>query len=368
MRKVNFLDLKAQYPLIRADIETKFRDIIDRSGFVSSKYVAEFEQAFAAYCGVKYCVAVSNGTNALQCALIAAGISRDDEVIIPVNTFIATAEAISLVGAKPVFVDIQSDNSYLIDPQKIRDAITPKTKAIIPVHLYGQSADMDPILSVARQYGLEVIEDACQAHGALYNGKRVGSMGLCGAFSFYPGKNLGAWGEGGAIVTNDESLAEKMRLLRDHGSPKKYSHDIVGGNYRMSEFQGAVLTVKLRHLDDWNEARRKNAGFYCRELSDIRGVTLPYTLLQNQSVWHLFVIRHYARERLMDYLKERGVYTGIHYPTPLHMTSAYADLGFRPGDFPIAESHQRDILSLPMYAELTEDDMMYVVEMIKTFT
>lgn len=366
MKEVKFLDLKAQYPLIREEINKKFEEIINNSAFVAGKNVKEFEQKFSEYLGVKNCITVNNGTAALYLPLLAMGISPGDEVIIPINTFFATAEAVSLLGAKPVFVDMD-EVTYLIDTTKIEAKITPRTKGIIPVHLYGQCADMDAINAIANKHNLFVLEDCCQAHGASYKGKRAGTFGKLAAFSFYPGKNLGAWGEGGSVVTNDDSLADKIRLLRDHGSRIKYRHDIVGGNFRIDEFQGAVLAVKLPHLENWNSQRRENAKKYLAQLANVKNIMVPRVLEKNVPVWHLFVIRSSMRDGLMNFLKEKGVQTGMHYPTPLHLTIAYADLGYKLGDFPVAEKVQSEILSLPMYAELSGDDINYVAECIKEF-
>lgn len=363
---VKFLDLKAQYPLIKDEIMGRFADIIDRTAFVSGTYVQSFEEDFARYCETEHAVAVSNGTNALYVALMALGVSHGDEVIVPANTFIATAEAVSLIGATPVFVDAV-EATALIDVTKIEAAITPNTKAIIPVHLYGQCADMDPILAIAKQHGLFVIEDACQAHGARYKGKRAGSMGDCAAFSFYPGKNLGAWGEGGAVTTAQPVLAEKMKYLRDHGSRVKYHHEVIGGNFRMNEMQGAVLGVKLKHLESWNEGRRARAEQYTTALAEMKDISCMQTAEGNIPVWHLFVIRSEKRDALLACLRERDIQVGMHYPTPLHLTQAYEALPYSKGDFPIAEKIQSEIMSLPMYAELPETGVQRVVDTIKAF-
>ncbi|MBL4694844.1 DegT/DnrJ/EryC1/StrS family aminotransferase [Candidatus Gracilibacteria bacterium] len=364
MSRVKFLDLKAQYPLIKDEIMRKFDDILDRTGFVSGKYVTEFEKKFAEYVGVKHAIACTSGTTALYLPLLAKGIGPGDEVIMPVNTFIATAEAVSLLGAKPVFVDIDEATCNM-DVEKIEAAITDKTVGIIPVHLYGQCVDMDRVSEIADKAGLWVIEDACQAHGAAYRGRNAGSMSDAAAFSFYPGKNLGSWGEGGAVVTDNDELAEKMRLLVGHGSIKKYYHKVVGGNFRMTEFQGAVLDTKIEFLEQWNEGRRKNAHLYMQELANVEGLRLPHVEEFNKPVWHLFVVRVGNREAFMDALKEREIDCGIHYPFPLHLCEAYAHLGYKEGDFPVAEKVQKEIVSLPMYAELSRDDIVRVGECVR---
>jgi dTDP-4-amino-4,6-dideoxygalactose transaminase len=365
---VKFLDLKAQYPLIKEEILSRINSIVENSAFVCGKQVKEFEDAFASYLGVKHCIAVNNGTSALLLTLMANKIGPSDEVILPVNTFIATAEAVSLVGATPVFVDI-NEKTYLIDPGKIEGKINKKTKAILPVHLFGQCADMDAIDKIAEKHKLLVIEDACQAHGSLYKGKKAGSLGICAAFSFYPGKNLGAWGEGGAVTTNNDKIAEKIRLIRDHGSKKKYCHEIIGGNFRIDEFQGAVLATKLKHLDAWNEKRRRNAEVYFKAFQSInnlktKGIILPSVEKHNIPNWHLFVIRAKNRDSLIEHLGKNNIQTGIHYPFPLHLTEAYKARGYSKGDFPIAEKVQKEIISLPMYAELPEQHIKTVAAKI----
>jgi len=365
---IKFLDLKAQYPLVKEEILSRFNSIIDNSAFVCGKQVKEFEDTFASYIGVKHCIAVNNGTSALILTLMANGIGHGDEVILPVNTFIATAEAVSFVGATPIFVDIQ-ERMQLIDSYKIEEKISKKTKAILPVHLYGQCADMDNINKIAKKHNLLVIEDACQAHGSLYKGRKAGSLEICAAFSFYPGKNLGAWGEGGAVTTNDDIIADRIRLIRDHGSKKKYYHEIIGGNFRIDEFQGAVLATKLKHLESWNEKRRANAETYFKAFKalKIKGIILPYIEKHNVSNWHLFVIRAKGRDLLIEHLGKHNIQTGIHYPFPLHLTEAYKGLGYSEGDFPVAERAQKEIISLPMYAELSEKDIKKIITEIKEY-
>jgi dTDP-4-amino-4,6-dideoxygalactose transaminase len=350
---VPFLDLRAQYKQIKDEVHIALDKVMESTAFVLGDAVKGFEAAFAHHHGAEHCVAVSSGTSALHVALLSMGIGRGDEVIVPVNTFIATAEAVSHCGAKPVFVDM-CDDDYCIDPAKIDRAITPHTKAVIPVHLYGQPAEMDEIMSIAERHGLMVLEDCAQAHDAEYQSRKVGTFGCAGAFSFYPGKNLGAYGEGGAVVTNDSGLADKMRMLRDHGSTRKYHHDIVGYNYRMEGFQGAVLGVKLKYLVGWTNERRRAAAKYTEVLADLP-VALKLEKNHVRHVYHLFVIRVKYRDTVIDALKGKGIACGIHYPIPLHLTGAYQHLGYKRGDFPVAEAAAAEILSLPMYPELTDE-------------
>jgi dTDP-4-amino-4,6-dideoxygalactose transaminase len=363
--KVNFVDLKAQYQSIKPEIDSAIQDVISNTAFILGKAVADFEEKFAAYCGVKYCLGINSGTSALIMAMKALGIGEGDEVITTTNTFIATAEAISYAGGRPVLVDIE-DESYNMDPAKLEKAIAKKTKAIIPVHLYGQPANMEPILEIAKKKGIVVIEDACQAHGAEYKGKRTGSLGRVGCFSFYPGKNLGAYGEGGGVTTDDEEIAQKVRMLRDHGSPKKFYHEYVGNNCRLEGIQGAVLAVKLKHLDQWNDSRRKNAGLY-REYLKGTDVGLPQEMPYAKHVYHVFCIRVKDRENLINFLKDKGIFTNIHYPIPIHLQKAYSFLGYKKGDFPVTEGCMDQILSLPMFAELTEEEIKYTADCIKEF-
>jgi len=363
--QVQFVDLKAQYQTIKPEIDQAIQNVVSNTAFILGKAVSDFEQKFANYCEVKHCIGVNSGTSALILALQALGIGKGDKVITAANTFIATAEAISLVGATPVFVDVEEKN-YNLDPTKLKKAITKKIRAIIPVHLYGQPADMDPIIKIAEEKGIPVIEDACQAHGALYNGKKTGSWGVMGCFSFYPGKNLGAYGEGGAVTTNDDQLAEKIKMLRDHGSSKKYLHEYIGNNCRLEGIQGAVLSVKLNHLDQWNESRRRNAGLYRKYLED-SSVKLPEEMPYAKHVYHLFVVQVKDREKLIDFLKDKGIFTGIHYPIPNHLQNAYSFLGYQKGSFPVTEECSEEILSLPMFAELTEEQIKYTADCIKEF-
>ena len=361
---VPFLDLKAQYRTIKEEVDPAIQGVVDACAFAGGPFVEAFEKEFAAYCGTRHCVAVADGTEALWLTLMAMGIGQGHEVITVPNTFIATAEAISLCGATPVFVDVD-ERSYTIDPELLRQAITPSTRAILPVHLYGQPADLDPILEIAQEHGLPVIEDACQAHGALYKGRRAGSIGVAGAFSFYPGKNLGAYGEGGAVTTDDDQLAEKIRKLRDHGQPSKYYHDVVGTNARMDGIQGAVLSVKLRHLEAWNEARIRHAALYDRLLEDTAGVTTPARAPYARHVYHIYCVRVPERDRVLAALKEMGVSCGIHYPVPVHLQKAYGSLGLAPGAYPVSERYAEEILSLPMFPELTEEQIRHVAECLK---
>lgn len=363
---VPFLDLKAQYKTIKDEISAAINEVIENTAFAGGPFVAKFENEFAKFCGVQHAIGVGNGTDALWASLVALGIGAGDEVITTPNTFIATAEAISLSGATPVFVDID-EQTHNINPALIEAAITPKTKAIIPVHLFGQPADMDPIMAIAEKHGLKVVEDACQAHGAEYKGRKAGSIGAAGCFSFYPGKNLGAYGEGGGIVTNDEALAAKIRMFRDHGQAKKYYHDIIGWNARLDGIQGAVLNVKLKYLSDWNEARRKHARDYTAGLSSIKEVIVPQEAQYAKHVYHIYALRVQDRDKFMAYLNEKGIACGIHYPIPLHLQNAYAFMQKGPGSFPVAEKCASEYVSLPMFAELTNEQVAYIVEQIKEY-
>jgi dTDP-4-amino-4,6-dideoxygalactose transaminase/acetyltransferase-like isoleucine patch superfamily enzyme len=350
-KPVPFLDLKAQYQSIKSEIQPAVDNILESCSFVLGEEVAAFEREFAAYHNADFGIAVNSGTSALHLALLAAGIGPGDEVITVSFTFVATVAAIIYAGARPVFVDIDP-RSLTMDVAKIEAAITPRTKAILPVHLHGQSADMDPILEIARRHKLVVIEDACQAHGAEYKGRRVGSIGDLGCFSFYPGKNLGAYGEGGMVVTNDKGRDHIIRMLRDWGAESKYRHVLKGYNYRMEGIQGAILRVKLRHLGSWTEARRTHAGRYNELLKDAT-VKLPEEMPFNQHVYHIYAIRVAQRDTFQNTLTAQGVQTGIHYPIPVHLQPAYADLCYKAGDLPHSEAAAREILSLPMFPELT---------------
>jgi dTDP-4-amino-4,6-dideoxygalactose transaminase len=373
--KVPFVDLKSQYESIKDEIAVAIQQVLESSAFSGGQFVNQFEERFASFCQSQYAIGVGSGTEALWLSLLALGIGQGDEVITVPNTFIATAAAISFSGAKPVFVDIDEE-TYTMDPQKLDDflkfrnsqsAIRNSVKAIIPVHLFGQTADMDPILEIARRHGLFVIEDACQAHGSEYKGKRAGSIGNAGCFSFYPGKNLGAYGEAGAVVTNDESIAEKIRMLRDHGQPQKYHHDVIGWNARMDGFQGAILSIKLKHLPSWNEARRKNARLYDERLADVEGILIPQEAKYAKHVYHLYAIRAQKRDELISFLAKRDIICGIHYPIPIHLQKAYRYLGSQKGSFPVSEGCARELVSLPMFPELTDEQIEYVGTEIKHF-
>ncbi|MDZ7336848.1 MAG: DegT/DnrJ/EryC1/StrS family aminotransferase [candidate division KSB1 bacterium] len=364
--KVPFLDLKAQYMSIREEIHLALQSVLNDTAFAGGKYVAQFEAKFADYCKADFAIGVNSGTSALWLALLGLGVGPGDEVITVPSTFIATAEAISYCGAKPVFVDID-EQTYNMNAELLEAAITERTRAIIPVHLFGQSADLDPILTIARRHSLWVIEDACQAHGAEYKGQRVGAIGDAGCFSFYPGKNLGAYGEAGAVVTNNAKLAEKIRMLRDHGQSKKYYHQMIGWNARMEGFQGAILEVKLKYLNAWNNARRQHAQLYRQLLAEIPGVIPPVEADYARHIYHVYAIRVSHRDELIKFLAEKDVQTGIHYPVPVHLQQAYDSLGLRPGSYPVAERCAREFLSLPMYPELTDAQIEYTVQQIRQF-
>ncbi len=362
--KVPFVDLKKQYYSIKEQIDQAIFEVIENSAFIGGEYLAEFEANFATYLGVKHCIGVGNGTDALFIALKALGIGSGDEVITVANSFIATAEAITNAGARVVFVDC-SPVDYNIDVEKVRDAITSRTKAIIPVHLYGQPAEMDEILKLASEHSLYVIEDAAQAHDAIYKGKKVGTLGHCACFSFYPGKNLGAYGDGGAVITNDDLLAEKIRKFANHGRLSKYNHEFEGVNSRLDGLQAAILNVKLKHLERWTANRIKAASRYSEALREI--VKVPHVKPYVRHVFHLYVVQVENRDELRQFLGERGVSTGIHYPIPLPFLQAYSYLNHRPEDFPVTYALKDKILSLPMFGDITEEQVDYVIEMIKDF-
>jgi dTDP-4-amino-4,6-dideoxygalactose transaminase len=363
---VPFLNLKIQYKQIEHEVLPMITEAMTSGAFIGGEQVSRFETEFAEFCNSSYCVGVNSGTDALRFALMTMGVGRGDEVITVPNTFIATTEAISQVGAKPVFVDIYPDTCNM-DVSKIEEKINENTKAIIPVHLYGQPADMDPILKIAQKNDIMVIEDACQAHGAKYKNRNAGSMGAVGCFSFYPGKNLGAFGEGGAIVTQDEAVARNIRMIRDHGQQKKYFHDLEGYNGRLDAIQAGVLRIKLRRLGDWNRARRENAAYYNQLLSEIPSVTLPIEAEFANSVYHLYVILVDDRDGLQKFLDSKGIATGLHYPLPLHLQKAYEHLGYRKGAFPVTEHIADRLLSLPMFPELTREQIEYVVRSVKEY-
>jgi len=350
--QVPFLDIRVQNVALRPEFDAAIREVIDSGAFAGGQYVAEFETDFAAYCECRHAIGLGSGTEALWLALLALGVGPGDDVLTVPSTFMATAEAITYCGARPIFVDVDA-RTCTLDPAGLEKALTPKTKAIIPVHLFGQTADMDPILEFARARGLFVIEDAAQAHGAKYKGRSAGSLGDAGCFSFYPGKNLGAFGEAGAVVTNDADLDEKIRILRDHGQVRKYHHTMVGWNCRMDGIQGAVLRIKLRHLDKGNTLRRKHAERYGRALRDVEGVLLPYEAPDAHHVYHLYAVRVQRRDEVMRRMADKGVGTGIHYPVPIHLQEAYRSLGHQRGAFPVAERSADEFVSLPMFPELT---------------
>ena len=361
--QVPYLDLKAQYRSIKSEIDAAVARVLESCQFVLGPEVASFEQEFAAYCGTSDCIALNSGTSALHLALLAADIGAGDEVITVPFTFVASVAAIVYAGARPVLVDIDR-RSFTMDPAAIEAAITPRTRAIMPVHLYGQAADMDPILAIAKRHDLAVIEDAAQAHGAKYKGRPVGSLGDMACFSFYPAKNLGAYGEGGAITTNNPDYARKIRMLRDWGQDRKYHHVLRGFNYRMEGFQGAILRVKLRHLERWTETRRAIAQTYHKLLAD-SGLELPIERSGNRHVYHVYTVRTADREGLRTGLEKQGIQTAIHYAVPAHLQPAYADLGYRKGSLPESELAANQVLSLPMYPELSEQSVHMVAEAVR---
>ncbi len=348
---IPFVDLKAQYRAIKPEVDAAIASVLETCEFTLGSEVAAFENEFAAYCHAEHGIGVNSGTSALHLALLAAGVGPGDEVITVPFTFIATVSAIAYTGARPVFVDVDP-STLTMDPGAVEAAITPRTKAIIPVHLYGRPADMDPIVAIARRHGIVVIEDAAQAHGAEYKGRRAGSLGDMACFSFYPGKNLGAYGEGGIVVTDSPEYTRTLRMLRDWGAEKKYQHVLKGYNYRMEGIQGAVLRVKLRHLEDWTEARRAAAARYDELLIDGGVETLPPATAMRH-VYHIYAVRTGSRQEWQDALQRDGIHTGVHYPIPVHLQPAFADLGYRAGRFPASEHAAREVLSLPMFPELT---------------
>ncbi|MGH9632806.1 MAG: DegT/DnrJ/EryC1/StrS family aminotransferase [Bryobacteraceae bacterium] len=362
---VPLVDLTSQYAGIKDEILSAVADVLESGQFVLGKQVAAFEEEFAEFCGVRCGIAVNSGTSALHLALLAAGIGPGDEVITVPCTFVATVAAILYAGAKPVFVDVDPV-TYTMDPERIDEALTVRTKAILPVHLYGNPADMDPIVAIARRHRLVVIEDAAQAHGAEYKGRCCGSIGDLGCFSFYPGKNLGAYGEGGLVTTNNPDFAKTIRMLRDWGAEKKYEHVLKGFNCRMDGVQGAILRVKLRHLEQWTEARRAHAAAYGRALSGLP-LTLPAEAPVTRHVYHLYAVLTDQRRELMQLLNSNGVQTGIHYPLPVHLLPAYSDLGYQVGDFPVCERIAKQELSLPMYPELTDSQIEAVASAVAEF-
>ena len=366
MNKIPLVGLLAQYQQIKTDLDLAIEKVINSCQFVGGEEVRLYEEEFAAYCEVDACVGVGNGTDAIYLALRALGIGKDDEVITVSHTFIATAEGITMAGATPVFIDVKED-TMLMDPALIEAAITSRTKAIIPVHLYGQTCEMDSIIEIARRHGLIVVEDSAQAHGARWKGKRAGSMGDVACFSFYPGKNLGAFGDAGAVVSNDKKLIDRLRLIANHGSATKYTHQMEGVNSRLDGLQAAILRIKLSHLDEWNTQRRKHAAFYIEGLHNSQ--LIPVTVHPDaEPVWHLFVVRTSERDEMQKKLRDEGIATGIHYPTPLHLQPAYTHLNISAGTLPVTERIAKEIVSLPMYPELTSDQLEAVVKSVSAAT
>ncbi|WP_299456776.1 DegT/DnrJ/EryC1/StrS aminotransferase family protein [uncultured Microscilla sp.] len=360
--QVPFVDLKAQYLSIKTEIDEAIAQILQNTSFVGGEPVKQFEKAFAKYTGIDHCISCANGTDSLEILLKAMDIGAGDEVIVPAVSWISTSEVVTLVGATPVFVDIEPDY-YTIDAEKIEEKVTSKTKAIIPVHLYGHPANMPAIMAIAKKHNLKVVEDCAQAHGASREGKVVGAWGHCASFSFYPGKNLGAYGDAGAMLTNTPALAEKARRIANHGQLKKHDHQIEGRNSRMDTLQAAVLNVKLHYLDQWTQARINNAAQYSKLLAGAN-IILPATQANVRHVFHLYVIRSKQRDKLKEYLKSQGIATGIHYPTALPLLPCYQRFKHTPNDFPVAAQYQNEILSLPMFAELTEEQIIFITNTI----
>lgn len=366
MTKIPLVDLVRQYHSIKKEVDEAISKVLDSGSFILGENVEIFEREFARYCGVNYGVGVASGSDALILPIKALGISEGDEVITVANTFVSTVDAILHCRAKPVLVDIDQE-TYTMDPSKVKEAITEKTKAIIPVHLYGHPADMDPLIEIAEKYGLYVVEDACQAHGAEYKGRRVGSFGDLACFSFYPSKNLGAFGDGGIIVTDNEEIASKVKMLRNYGQKKKYHHVFVGYNSRLDDLQAAILRVKLKYLDRWNEMRRKNARQYDELLKEVVGVKTPTEREVCKHVYYIYVIRCKDRDKLRIWLDSKGISTGIHYPIPIHLQEAYRNIIHVKGKLKITEKYANEILSLPMFPELREDEINYISKSIMEF-
>ncbi len=363
---IHLVDLNRQYMSIKKSIDSAIDGVLNSGHFILGDNVELFEKEFAKYCGVKHAVALNSGTDALLFSLKSLGIGNGDEVITAANTFVATVNAITLVGAKPVLVDVNKEN-YNIDVEQLKYKITDKTKAIIPVHMYGQMCDMNPILKLAKKHGLRVIEDACQAHGAEYKGQRTGSFGDLACFSFYPSKNLGAYGDGGMATTDSGGLAEKLKLLRNYGQRAKYYHDVIGWNSRLDEIQAAILRVKLGHLEKWIECRGLAAERYDTALADIDEIVVPVKMKNSRHVYYLYVVRCERRDGLQTSLKSNGIETGIHYPVPIHMQKAYLFLGYNEGSFPVAEKAAKDILSIPMFPEIRASEIKLVVDSIRKY-
>lgn len=362
--QVPYLDLRVQHEPLMGELLDTFRQVTEASAFAGGPFVARFETEFAAFCQTRHALGVGSGTDSLWLSLQSLGVGPGDEVITVPNSFMATAEAISLCGAKPVFVDVDP-RTYTMDPVQLEAAITLRTQAIVPVHMFGQMADMDPILAIGRRHGTPVVEDACHAHGAEYKGRKAGSLGVAAGFSFYPGKNLGAFGEAGAVTTDDSELCAKVRMLRDHGQAIKYDHSAIGWNARMDGIQAGVLSVKLRRLSMGNAARRAHAKLYGELLADEPRVILPHVAPHNVHVYHVYAVRVPDRDRLLQRMAERGVHCAIHYPVPIHLQKAYSFLGYRPGCFPVSERCAREFLSLPMYPELQPEQVQFVARTLK---
>lgn len=365
MKNIAFVDLKAQYNQIKKEVNTVLKGVLTSTDFILGEESKNFEKEFAQFIGTKYAVGVGSGLSALELGMKALGIGSGDEVITPANSFIASSSAISFTGATPVLVDCREED-FNIDPVEIEKKITKRTKAIMPVHLYGQSALMDEIREISKKYKLLIVEDACQSHGATYKNKRVGGLGDFGAFSFYPGKNLGAYGDGGALVTNNKPLAETVSMMRNYGQKKKYYHKFLAWNSRLDNLQAAVLRVKLKYLDSWNQKRSEHAKAYDDGLKGLP-IVVPKVNPDNTHVYHLYVIRTKSRNKLAQFLKSEGIATGLHYPVPIHLQKAYRGLGHKIGDFPITEKLSRDILSLPMYPELSTRQINYIVSSVRGF-
>ena len=364
---VPFLDMKSPYLELRSELDEAYRRVMESGWYILGEEVEAFESEFAAYCGARHCVGVGNGLEALHLILRAYGIGAGDEVIVPANTYIATWLAVSYAGAKPVPAE-PDPHTHNLDPGNVEAAINSKTRAVLPVHLYGQPADMAPLLEIARRHGLKVIEDAAQAHGAVYHGQRAGALGDAAGWSFYPGKNLGAMGDAGAVTTNDDQVADRVRVLRNYGSRTKYSNEVKGFNSRLAPLQAAFLRVKLRHLDEWNLRRKEVAGAYMAALAGVREIGLPFVPEDIEPAWHLFVVQHQRRDALQEHLTRVGIGTLIHYPRPPHLSQAYEEMAIKPGAFPISERMAETVLSLPFGPHIPGDDVQAVIGAVKAFS
>lgn len=363
---IPFVDLKIQYKSIQEEFQRKLNEVLKEANFILGEPVSKFEAEFARFCGSRYCVGVASGTDALHLALRVLGVREGDEVITAANTFVATVFSISYTGSRPVLVDIDP-KTYNMDLNKLEEKINPKTKVIIPVHLYGRAVDMKRLADIAYKHNIKIVEDACQAHGAEWDGRKVGSFGIMGCFSFYPGKNLGAYGDGGAVATSDVKVYEKLKMMRNYGSPKKYHHNFIGYNSRLDTLQAAILGVKLKHLTRWNTRRYNNARLYSQKLKGVGDVIIPDITEANSHVFHLYVIRTKKRDELLKFLNKNGVQCMIHYPIPIYALGAYLHLGLSEREFPVTERFSKEILSLPMFPELTEEQIDTVVGLIKKF-